>query len=52
MEDKRYLDDEGLALYDEEIKRYIRRRIDFESAELQQDMEIREWFPEIEEVQD
>lgn len=43
MEDRRYLDDKGLALYDEEIKEYIRRRIDVES------LEIQEFFPEVEE---
>ena len=43
MDDKLYLDEKGLALYDEEIKEYIRKRIDIES------LEIQEFFPEEEE---
>lgn len=46
MEEKQYLDDKGLALYDEEIKEYIRKRIDVES------LEIQEFFPEKEQVED
>ena len=40
MDDKLYLDEKGLALYDEEIKEYIRKKIDNESIEIQ------EFFPE------
>lgn len=46
MDDKLYLDEKGLALYDEEIKEYIRKRINIES------LEIKEFFPEEEQVED